>query len=160
MRANACALPTPSGTFTPTGLISSLTETITFTGLQNCPHIPNTARREVVVIAVLAIGCSREHDVITTTPTRRTFIGIGVMLGRGGGKQREGNRRGRERERKREGDEGGRERERERREGKRWGGRERGRERGMKEGERGRERGGRERDGEGERGRGRRRGRG
>ena len=65
----------------------SLTEAITSTGFQNGPHIPNTARREIVIVALLSISCSREHDVITTTSTRRALIGIGVMLGREGGSE-------------------------------------------------------------------------
>ena len=96
-----------------------LTETVTFTGLQNFSYITYTARREEIVVSLSSIGCPGEHDVVASSTTswstgttgrvmlrrREEEGGRGdkeregggekekeVMIRRGGGKEREGKR--------------------------------------------------------------------
>ena len=100
----------------------TLTETVTFTRLQHCSDVVETARREEVVVSLLSIGCPGKHDVVASTVASwSTNTTVRVVL--------------RERAREREG-EGWRDKERERggggetwreREGEGWRDMERGR---------------------------------
>ena len=74
----------------------TLTETVTFTRLQHCSDVIETARREEVVVCLLSIGCPGKHDVVASTVASWSTNTTGRVMLRERARERE-----RERERER-----------------------------------------------------------